>query len=93
MSFLHFLGRVWQGLADTVIKRSGYTFTPCSISNLTGKIRKVNLSGGGRSSDVYKAVYSTGGTSSQVAVKSSRIAIAINTKQSESLFEPMLGQL
>jgi len=55
------------------------------MPNLTGKIRKVNVSGGGRSTYVYKATYSTHATSRQVAVKSLRMAIANNTKQFESL--------
>ncbi|OAX32371.1 kinase-like protein [Rhizopogon vinicolor AM-OR11-026] len=41
------------------------TLTPCSMSNLTGKIRKVNLSGGGRSAVVCKATYSTEQSESQ----------------------------
>jgi len=41
----------------------------CSMTNLTGKIRNENLSGGGRSADVYKATYSTGSTSRQVCAE------------------------
>ncbi|OJA19151.1 hypothetical protein AZE42_05391 [Rhizopogon vesiculosus] len=90
MHLLHFLLRVWQCLTTIGVKRY-YTATPYSISNLTGKIRKVDLSGGGRSADVYKATYSTGATSRQVAVKSLRITITDHTKQSES--QKLLAQV
>jgi hypothetical protein len=81
--FLYVFCKAWRLLEwqDTIMckllpeaRSAGYwvflSVTPCSMSDLTKKIQKVNLLGGGRSTDVYKATYATRAISRQVFERS-----------------------